>query len=163
MRDWRFLEVIQPSRKRVRPGDIFAMLPPDGRYLFGRVISTEAHAFSFDRLILLYVYDFRSESMLPPSDEILSPERLLIPPELTDRLAWSKGYFVTVENRPLEDADRLTVHCFRSLNDGRYYDENNNRLPGPIEPVGIQGMTTVGGIEKEIAEALGIPILLEDD
>jgi hypothetical protein len=38
------LKLLRPSRKRLAAGDIFVMLPPDGKYLFGRVISTEARA-----------------------------------------------------------------------------------------------------------------------
>ena len=36
------LEILKRSRKKPQVGDVFAMLPPDGKYLFGRVIRTNA-------------------------------------------------------------------------------------------------------------------------
>lgn len=36
------LEVLKRSRKKPKVGDVFAMRPPGGKYLFGRVIRTDA-------------------------------------------------------------------------------------------------------------------------
>jgi hypothetical protein len=126
------LRVLAPSRKRIRAGDVFAMLPKDGKgYLFGRVITTTAVAHGWDRMILIYVYRFRSKAKEAPPQEELSPDSLLVPPIMTDRLAWSKGFSETIANWPVEEGDRLPQHCFRDYA-GAYYDEMSNRLRAPV-------------------------------
>jgi len=79
---------------------------------------------------------------------------------MTDDLAWKKGYFEFLENRPFTSAIRLSQHCFRDnyVHVGRYYDEYRNQLPGPVEPVGSWGLKTFRGIAKQISKALGIPL-----
>jgi hypothetical protein len=101
------LQQLEPSRKPVRAGDLFVMLPPDDLYLFGRVISTDAEIGPMKRVLLLYIYAHRSQILAPPPREQLSPRELLIPPQLTNRLGWSRGYFLTIDNRPVQPEDRL--------------------------------------------------------
>ena len=151
------LRVLKPSRKAPSAGDVFVMQPPDDRYVFGRVMSTEAMAGpSMPGAILIYVYRPRSESKeLPPRSE-LSPQRLLVSPMMTNRLPWSKGYFETVAHWPLEPDDVLPQHCFLSAARGRYFDDKGNELPGPIEPVGDYGLHSYRTIDDAVSGALGL-------
>lgn len=150
------LRVLRPSRKAPQPGDIFTLSPRAGSYLFGRVISTDAAAGPMTGLILIYI--FRGESRTPelPSHEHLSPDRLLVEPIMTNRLPWSRGYFETVGNRQLRANDRLPSHSFRDLR-GRYYDEHDNELERPAEPVGQHGVHSFRTIDDLVSDALGIP------
>lgn len=149
------LKVLKKSRHRPREGDIFVMLPPDGLYLYGRVISTAVSSgFRGVPCVLIYIYRPRSKTKLPVPD--LSPQELLVPPIITGTEHWREGYFEVVENRPLRPADQLAQHCFRD-SEGRYWDEKYNRLPHPIEPVGEAGLTLILGIDKATSKALGIP------
>ncbi len=149
------LAVLKKTRRKPVEGDIFVMLPPDRLYLYGRVISTTADvAFSIP-FNLLYVYRIRSKDKTPgPS---LDPRELLIPPFVTNSQPWSRGYFETVEHRQLTAADRLAQHCFMNSY-GRCFDEHGNELPGPVEPVGGHGVTTLWGIDQDVCKALGIPL-----
>lgn len=149
------LRVLQPSRRRVCPGDVFAMLPADGRFLFGRVISVDANPLGVGRGILIYVYRVRAALKHPVPE--LRRNELLIPPMITNRLPWSRGYFETVERRALLIEDALTQHCFRDLR-GLYRDELGVSLPGPVEPVGEWGLESYRTIDDAIAQALGLPI-----
>ncbi len=100
---------LRPSRTGLTPGDIFTMRIADGRYLFGRVVRTDAHCFG-PGCILVYVFRYMShEPVLPPR---LLVSDLLIPPATVNRLGWPRGSFMTVGRRPFEDRERFPVHYF---------------------------------------------------
>lgn len=153
------LRGLKPSRRAPREGDIFALLPPDGEYLFGRLVSVNASVGPFAPLILAYVYRARSREKLRVPQ--LGRTELLIPPIMTNRLPWSKGYFEVVEHRPLEAGDCLPQHCFRGFQ-GAYFDEFSNPLSEPTEPVGVRGVSSCGSIDDRISKALGIALSTDD-
>ena len=150
------LAELSKSRRAPREGDIFVVQPPDGQYLFGRVVDTNAKPFTVDvHAVLIYIYRVRS-SVKTPVPELVRGQ-LLLAPMMTNKLPWSKGYFEHVENRPLSSMDRLPQHCFQSSY-GRYFDEAGNGLPGPVEPVGRFALESYRTIDDAISEALGIPL-----
>jgi len=150
------MQVLKPSRVKPRLGDLF-ILYIEGRYLFGRVINTEAKAgWSMPGAILIYIYRSESTTIEPPDRSKLKPANLLLPPMMTNRLAWSKGYFQTISNVPLEPDDVLPQHCFRSAN-GDYFDEFATEIPRAVEPCGDWGLHSFRTIDDEVSDALGIP------
>ena len=151
------LGILEPSRKRLRPGDVFAMEIPAGSYRFGRVVATDALVGPFPNCVLIYVFGAESKSKEPPDPAVLRPENLLVPPLMTNLLPWSRGYFETLENRTLQPGEVLDRHCFAHDN-GRYYDEYNNELPGPLPPVGQRVLHSFRTIDDEISKAIGIPL-----
>jgi hypothetical protein len=58
------LGVLKRSRKKPEVGDISVMLSPDGKYLFRRVIRTDA--LGPMKALLIYIYANRSESKEVP-------------------------------------------------------------------------------------------------
>jgi hypothetical protein len=136
------------------------MRPLDGPYLFGRVISTNANPLGVGGANLIYVYSARSEDK--HSIPALLPTQLLIPPLMTNRLPWLRGYFELVENRPLTAADRLPQHCFQDSR-GRYRDELGRPVAGAVDPVGEFGLHSYRTIDDAVSQALGIPLAPEDD
>ena len=87
----------------------------------------------------------------------LRPDRLLIPPHLVNRLGWSRGYFETLANVPLEEGEVLPIHCFEyGITHPCWYDQNHRPLPGPIPPVGSGGAGNWKTVEWEVFEALGL-------
>jgi hypothetical protein len=149
------MRVLKPSRKRLRPGDVF-VLQPDEQYLFGRVIKTGVIGGGFPNCILIYIYNARSASKEIPLGSGLLPNRLLVPPITTNRLPWSRGYFELIARVPLEPSEVLEQHCFRSSG-GKYYDEAGHQLAGPVEPVGVWGVHSYRTIDDAVSDALGIP------
>ena len=132
------------------------MLPPDGHYLFGRVISTTAMwGFSLTAN-LIYVYMVRSGTKTVPDTAELRTNRLLIAPLIINRLPWSRGYFETIGIRPFGEGEVLRQHCFRDSY-GRYYDEQRRSLSLPSEPCGQAGLHSYRTLDDQISDALGIP------
>jgi hypothetical protein len=135
------------------------MQPPDGLFLFGRVISTDANPLGVRGGILVYIYRARSRDKAAVPE--LVPTQLLVPPMITNKLPWTEGYFEHVENRPLTAEDRLPRHSFRDTR-GWFFDERGNRLSGPTEPVGQWGLHSYRTIDDEISRALGIPLAADE-
>lgn len=150
------LRVLKPSRVKPKEGDVFALQIGD-RFLFGRVINTQAKAgWSMPGAILIYVFSTQSTKAALPDKAVLQAENLLIPPILTNTLPWVRGYFQTITNIPLSDGQVLQRHCFKSTT-GKYFDETATELPGPLEPCGQWGLHSYRTIDDEVSAALGIP------
>jgi Immunity protein 26 len=155
------LMVLVPSRRRVRAGDIFALRPSGRGYLFGRVIATDAAVGPIADVNLIYIFDYETVKPSPPKD--LTPDRLLIPPVVINRLPWSRGYFQHLEQRPITERERLPVHIFKSSH-GRLYNEYGRRLDtlptanrgGPV--TGQYGLHSFRTVDDEVSRALGIPL-----
>lgn len=148
------------KNRNPQPGDIFAMLPPDGLYLFGRCISRTAVVGappnSIPNCSMIYVYSSRSKQ----KEDIphLSPESLLLPPMLTNTLPWSCGYFERIARLPLQPEDLLEQHCFEDVVFGGYLDEQGMKIAGPVEPIGVSALKSYRTIDDAISKALGIPL-----
>jgi len=147
----------QPSRTKLRAGDVFAMVPPDGMYLFGRVIFADLprERAPMPGANLIYVYRHRASSK-EPDRAMLDPEDLLLPPLFINGLPWAKGYFEIVAHWPLEPGDLRSQHCFLSASRGSYFDEKGDALRGPVEPVGDWGLHSHRTIDTAISDALRI-------
>ena len=105
---------------------------------------------------LIYIYRHRSDDMQPDPAE-LHRDGLLLPPLFINRMPWTKGYFRTVANWSLSHDDLVAQHCFLSAGRGRYFDEDFNELPGPIEPCGDWGLNSYRTLDDEVSDALGMP------
>ena len=154
------MEVLRPSRAQPRAGDVFA-LRLDGLFRFGRVISTDAMAgWNMTGARLIYVFRHTATQAAVPDRVEMTPEQLLVPPLMTNNLPWSRGYFRTLINLPIEAGEALPRHCFRAST-GRYYDDMAKELPGPIEPVGEWGLQSYRSIDDVLSSALGLPLAPE--
>jgi hypothetical protein len=152
------LRPLHPSRKRVRPGDVFLMSPAEGLFIAGRVIRDDAVVTAFEGCLLVYVFDHRLTSEEAPPAEALTTDHLLVPPFMINRLPWSRGYFWTVRNEPIGPGQEVARHCFRDLMRDRYWDEYSNPVSGPCEHVGVHALASYRTTDDRVCEALGIPL-----
>lgn len=157
------------TRRKPETGDIFAFQLEQfpNRFYFGRVVATDTTIGNMPgEVILIYVYkNFSSEKNNIP---LFSPFELLVPPIGTNALPWTHGYFEVVKSSRNEDSDLLSQHCFFGppiIKGGqpRYFDEYSRRLPSPVEPMGIYGLSGMGAIDDDISKALGIPAKPDSD
>ncbi len=149
------MRVLKKSRKPVQAGDIFVYQMPDDLFRFGRVVRTDASIGGFKDSILVYFYRKASKSRVPIPG--LNKNDLLIAPVGMDQGAWTRGYFETVEHRPLQTEDVLRTHCF--WDDSRvfelYRDEYGKRIPGRLEPCGLFALASEVTIDAKLGSALG--------
>lgn len=158
---------LKPYRRKLLPGDIFVMQLPDRQYLFGRVVRVDANCFA-PNCILIYIFRYRSDQPEPPSRLLVID--LLIEPQLVNRLGWSRGYFVTVDNRPFERGERLEINYFRdSVRSGPsgeplYVDEDRRPVgnPPPEQLVGPKGLGNYLTVDDAVSKALRIPLAPDD-
>ena len=149
------LRVLKKSRHIPQAGDIFVMQLPDSHYLFGRVININAKIGPMENCILIYIYNVLTVRKLPIPE--LTTVHLLVPPIMTNRLPWTRGYFEHLTHAILTSESLLAKHCFRSSGN-QYFDEYSNKLSKPSSPVGVWGLDSYRTIDDAISEALGIPL-----
>lgn len=149
---------LESSRKRPRVGDVF-VAEIDSGFIGGRVVAVDAQssAISESKSLLLYIYDGIVKS--PDVDAIsLAPPVLLIPPVITNTVAWSRGYFQTIGNVPLSTDQLLDQHVFRSPSTKELWDERDTRLPATYaghDYVGVKALDSYLTIEDAVSRALG--------
>jgi hypothetical protein len=151
------MEILKPSRRRLKAGDIFVYKVKSHDFGYGRVVRTDALFYDGPRdAIVLYFYNAFS----PIKDRIpeLDRRKLLFPPIFTNRLAWSHGYFESIENRAPNQQEVYDRHCFRddTYIRPRYFDEDGRRLTKRMEPCGDYVLASFQTIDYRISEALGV-------
>lgn len=157
MRQSTKLQYLKRSTNTPRAGDVFAMLPPDGKYLFGRVIESNVPR---DRAPtpnsnFMYIYSERSGSEEPNMDR-LTPENLLLPPLFTNKMGWTKGVFKTIRQSNVTPDDLLDQHCFWDAMRQYYIDLDQKRLSEPTSLCGSRGLKSFRMIDDHVSDALGI-------
>jgi hypothetical protein len=150
------MKILKKSKGHLKVGDIFTFqMKDDNRFFYGKVICKDAKVGPFEELILIYIYNsFSKEKDKNPE---LDKENLLIPPLMTNKLPWSKGYFETISNIPINSHDVFERHCFKDIS-GKIFDEYNNSLVSVIEPCGQRGVNSFRTIDDKVSKALKIPL-----
>ena len=152
------IRVLNPSRRRLQTGDIFAIGLPDDTFMHGRVIAVDLprERAPMPGANLIYIYAAKSDSTQPPL-ESLTPKVLLVPPLFINRLPWSRGYFETVDHQPLREDDTLPSHFFWDALRGKYVDERGKVVDFvPRPPVGDWGLHSFRTVDDLVSEAIGI-------
>jgi ribosomal protein S18 acetylase RimI-like enzyme len=133
-------------RREPQIGDVFAVSRADGEAILGRVVSTSAIVGPTHGCALVYLYR-----------DVPRPTRedLLMPPVLTTRGPWSRGYFTHVRSAPLLPGDYFERHVFRDAK-GRIVDDEARPVDAaePGEPVGEWKLWDVATIDAAIDAAL---------
>jgi hypothetical protein len=145
-------------RKQPENGEFFYMQLPFAQYLFGRIIIAEPRRELAPGPMcnLIYIYNWQSPMPDPVYSE-LRPDRLLIAPVWTNRLAWTNGLFQFIESRPLTKADLLPQHCFFDSLRDKYVDERGEQIPVRVDPCGLWGLVSYRWIDDHVSDAVGIP------
>ena len=132
--------VLEASRKKIKAGDLFVfqMSQEVNLYRFGLVIKNDFNLGPFPNCNLVYLYEASSKFI----DEVpeLNREKLLIPPFVTNNLAWSKGFFLTIGNIVPGEAEIFSEHFFRDTS-GNLYNDSGVRVKKSSRTCGNLGST----------------------
>jgi hypothetical protein len=150
------LHVLKKSRHQPEVGDVFALKLEGTGFLFGRVVSIDANPLGVGGGILIYIY--RANSSCKTSVPTLDRNCLVIPPVITNKLPWSRGYFEHMQARPLTPGDVLSQHRFWDPLRGVYRNEQGNVVPDPAEQCSTWGLHSFRTIDDELSKALGLPL-----
>lgn len=151
------LRVLKRSKEKLRVGDVFVMQLSSDKYLFGRVILVPPPSGQGPMPAghLLYIYSFQSDTKQPDYSK-LTRDNLLIPPVWTNHQGWTRGYYETIDHRPLTTEMLLQQHCFKRFN-GDFLDETCQKLSGRSEPCGVWALQSYRMIDDRISDVVGIP------
>ncbi len=152
------IRVLHPSRKQVRVGDVFVVQMPDGLFTFGRVVDKDLSIGPMPNNILIYFFKHRSVAKNVPDRRFLKADQLLRGPIFINQLPWSRGYFETVGNVPLEKGDRLEKDCFWDAIKQKYVDLGGKPIRNPVEPCGEYGLSSYRTVDDKLSKALGFPL-----
>lgn len=151
------------DRKAVVAGEMFAFtfVDPPEVTLVGRVVRDDATTFGLrERYPLIYVYRDVFDS--DPTDEVLlaglTPDHLLIPPQLTTKHGWTQGAFRRLGRFPLTPRVVLDRHVFLHGPTRHLYDEYATRVEEP-QTEQFQGRAVLGGwnaVALKAFRALGL-------
>lgn len=150
------MKVLTASRKALKPGDIFVFQILPDVYHYGRIVKTDQSIGSMEGNLLVYFYRTTSsvKEQIPP----LCRNDLLIPPQIINRLGWSRGYFETIAHQELTPDDMFPMHCFWDFAKRQYVDDARCILQERIEPCGDYGLGNHRTVDDEISKELGIPL-----
>ena len=90
------LRRMKGQRRELEVGDVFVFqLDQDGRYRFGRVVMmgemTREARFHGDAMVYLYEPAVASAAPPEPDFSLLTPDRLLVPPDFVTTCVWTPG------------------------------------------------------------------------
>lgn len=149
------MQQLRRTRKAPRAGEVFTFRLKARGYGYGRVIRTDCNLDGMSDTILIYIY--ARFDPRPHQDVLLGKAGLLLPPMLTNRLAWTRGYFQPLAARPQQPGATLRVNCFWDDVNECYVNEDGKPLKRRSEPCGFYALNSFRTIDRAISEAVGIP------
>ena len=155
------------KRKRIRPqeGDVFVLSPREDMYFYGKVLKSNIERIDNNswmegkNVIAIFnckTRDISLDNYKPNYDD------LLIRITIVDYNYWTRGYFYTIANIPLNDYEKNLDYGFFDIDFGKFYKETGERLNHKPKIFGMEGITTIIGIARKIeSEFIFNPKLLE--
>lgn len=159
------LRVIKRKRKRPQEGDVFVLSPRENVYFYGKVLKSNIETVDNDSFIegnnVIAIFNCKTQDI---SLDNYKPnyDDLLIRIAIIDHTYWTRGYFYTIANIPLNDYEKNLDYGFFSISFGRFFKETGERMNYEPKIFGMYGITTIIGIAREIeSEFIFNPKLLE--
>ena len=151
------LKVIKKSKTEPVEGDIFVLSPREDIYFYGRVLKSNINHISQDTFVhgksVVVIFKCKNNE-ISMSNYYPNYNDLLIRPEIVDKSYWSKGYFFTIENKPLDDNEKKLDYGFYSIGKGKFLKETGIEIDHQPVLLGTYGIATISGIAYEIEKEL---------
>lgn len=94
---------MKKTRKKLINGDIFVVKIEEQKFLVGQVVISELKSSSelLHGATVVHIFN----KVINNLEEIphFETKDLIIPPQIINKLGWARGYFLTVENRSLNE------------------------------------------------------------
>jgi len=151
------LKVIKRVRRKPVEGDIFVLSPREGVYFYGRVLKASISHVSINSFThgkhLVFIFRCQSKEI---NIDAFNPnyEEILIRPAIVDDSYWSRGYFFTIGNEPINDEERGLDIGFYNVMTGKFFTESGVEMDHRPKFLGIEGIATIIGIAMEVNEEL---------
>ncbi|WP_405079952.1 immunity 26/phosphotriesterase HocA family protein [Paenibacillus chitinolyticus] len=148
------LRILKRTRKSPRVGDIFVMEPKENLFYFGKVINANVVSKNplFNGGYLIYLYNYPATTKEIPDH--LSPNNLLIPPIVTNKQGWLKGYFETVGSRDATSEEKNLDYGFWHSTSEKFYSLSWDVLTEKPTQFIRNGLISYGGIGRGIHRLL---------
>ena len=155
------------KRKRIRPqeGDVFVLSPREDMYFYGKVLKSNIERIDNNSWMegknVIAIFNFKTREI---SLEDYKPnyDDLLIRIAIVDYTYWTRGYFYTIANIPLNDYEKNLDYGFFDIVFGGFFKATGERMNHKPKLFGTYAITTIIGIAKEIeSEFIFNPKLLE--
>lgn len=148
------LHVLQPTRKNPKIGDIFVMEPKENLFYFGKVIDANVVSKNplFNGGYLIYLYNCPAKTKEIPNQ--LDPNKLLIPPLVTNKQGWVKGYFETVGSSDVTSEEKNLDYGFWHSTSEKFYSLSWDVLTEKPRQFIRNGLISYGGIGRGIHRLL---------
>jgi hypothetical protein len=147
------LIVMKASRKKPKVGDIFVVQPLHEIYYYGHVVDTNIQNptnLFINGMCLIFMYKYKSNEPILPSAMDLEGSGLLFAPTVINYKGWTKGYYLTVGNIPIEQMERKYDYGFWSSTARKYYSTTGEELTHKPEYRDIYGLSSYGYIGRTI-------------
>jgi hypothetical protein len=157
------LEHLANSRKNINTGDIFVLKPKGKDYYYGVVANANSNHFGIEDIIHIQIFNYCTEQIANVSDSLYKYD-LLLPPILTNKLGWRKGYFKTIGHSDIKLFPTVKRAAFVDvIRTGYYFDDKSNPLDKiySIETTGAFSIKSYLNIDTLISLKLGIPLPIE--
>lgn len=151
------LNVIKKVKNKPNEGDVFLVSPRKGIYYYGRVLKTDIKHIKNDIFIhgknVVFIFKSKTKT-LDISNYSQNYEELLTGPEIVDITYWTKGYFYTIANIPIDDYEKELDYGFYSIGKGKFFKEDGYELMHQPLILGTYGIATITGIARNIEKEL---------
>ncbi|WBW98143.1 Imm26 family immunity protein [Oceanirhabdus sp. W0125-5] len=163
-KDYQF-KVIKKTKNPPNEGDIFLVSPREGVYFYGRVLKSDINHITKDTFIhgksVVVIFKSKTNS-IDMANYFPNYDDLLIGPEIVDSTYWSKGFFFTIANLPIDQKEKQLDYGFYSIGKGKYFKENGIEIDHKPIILGTYGIATITGIARNVEKELIIdPALLD--
>ena len=157
----RPLPALGTKRRHPRAGDAFVYHPGNANFFWGRLLETP-FSISWAKGHLILLYDVATTDTDRVPWEAIGSAQLLVPPIVINGTPWSKGYFRSVENRPMRPEE--SRHPIFFVNHNRECVDSNGKSTvgsqlSPDAMLPTFGLSNVRLVDELLKQRLGVPTL----
>lgn len=151
--------ILKKIKRKLKPqlkeGDVFAMLLPEGFYIFGRILKSGVNFWSEPtKYNVAFIFEKIGKD-INDIPEKFDYDKILLGPILLSDGYWTRGYCYTVTNIPLTDKEKKLDYGF--WDNGakmRFLDADGKEMDHQPEYLSCYGLKTLYGLSIPIRKRI---------